>query len=147
MSETHHLYLLRHAKSSWDDPSQPDHDRPLADRGRTAVKVLARYVEQHEIDPDLVLCSSAKRTQDTLEGVMPGHPAVVEHELFVAGYDQLLQRLRQVEPEERIVRRAITRQVNDMAPAIVRRVSEVRVLDGADERKRRVIHVDPIELR
>jgi phosphohistidine phosphatase len=103
VSETHHLYLLRHAKSSWDDPSQPDHDRPLADRGRAAVKVLARYVEQHEIDPDVVLCSSAKRTQDTLEGVMPGHQAVVEHELFVAGYDQLLQRLRQVEPEVRSV--------------------------------------------
>jgi phosphohistidine phosphatase len=98
VSETHHLYLLRHAKSSWDDPSQPDHDRPLAERGRQAVKVLARYIEQHEIDPDLVLCSSAKRTQDTLEGVMPGHPAVVEHELFVAGHEQLLQRLRQVEP-------------------------------------------------
>jgi phosphohistidine phosphatase len=103
VGETRHLYLLRHAKSGWDDPSQPDHDRPLTERGRQAVKVLARYVQQHEIDPDMVLCSSARRTRETLEGVMPGHPAIVERELFVAGHEQLLQRLRKVEPEIRSV--------------------------------------------
>jgi phosphohistidine phosphatase len=94
-----HLYLLRHAKSSWDDPSQPDHERPLAERGRQAVGVLGRYVEQHRIQPDLILCSSARRTRETLEGVLPGRAALVESDLFVAGPEQLLQRLRQVEPE------------------------------------------------
>jgi phosphohistidine phosphatase len=103
VSKTRHIYLLRHAKSSWDEPSLPDHDRPLAERGRQAVKVLARYVEQREIDPDLVLCSSARRTRETLDGVIPGRQAVVDRELFVAGYEQLLQRLRHVEPEIRSV--------------------------------------------
>jgi phosphohistidine phosphatase len=103
VGETRHLYLLRHAKSGWDDPSQPDHDRPLSDRGRQAVKVLARYVEQRDINPDLVLCSSARRTRETLDGVLPGHPAVVERDLFLAGHEQLLQRLGQVEPEIRSV--------------------------------------------
>jgi phosphohistidine phosphatase len=99
VSETRHLYLLRHAKSSWDDPSLPDHERPLADRGRQAVGVLARYVEQHQIQPELILCSSARRTLDTLEGVLPGRAAVIEAALFLASSDQLLRRLRQVEPE------------------------------------------------
>jgi phosphohistidine phosphatase len=99
VSETRHLYLLRHAKSSWDDPSQPDHERPLADRGRQAVGILARYVTQRQIQPELILCSSARRTRDTLEGVLPGRAALIESELFVAGPERLLQRLREVEPE------------------------------------------------
>lgn len=103
MRSTRHLYLLRHAKSSWDEPTQPDHDRPLAERGHQAVAVLARYVEEARIEPDLVLCSSARRTRETLEGVMPGRPAIVERELYVAGHDQLLQRLRLVEPKIRSV--------------------------------------------
>jgi phosphohistidine phosphatase len=103
MSEARHLYLLRHAKSSWDEPGQPDHDRPLAERGRQAVKLLAHYAEQQQIRPDLVLCSSSRRTRETLDGVLPGRVAVVESQLFVASREQLLQRLRYVEPEMRSV--------------------------------------------
>ena len=38
------LYLLRHAKSSWEDPTLADQDRPLASRGRRASKVIAEYL-------------------------------------------------------------------------------------------------------
>ena len=99
MSQMRHLYLLRHAKSSWDQPGLADHERPLAERGEQAVGVLARYVEQHEIDPDLILCSSSVRTRQTLQGVLPTHGAMIEHDLFFAGHDRLLERLRQVDPE------------------------------------------------
>jgi phosphohistidine phosphatase len=37
------LLLLRHAKSSWDDPALPDHDRPLAGRGRKAAKLIGEH--------------------------------------------------------------------------------------------------------
>ena len=103
MSERRRLYLLRHAKSSWDQPGQPDHERPLADRGRQAVRLLARHVHEHRIEPELVLCSSASRTRETLEGVLPGRVAAIEQELYVAGHEQLLERLRRVEPELRSV--------------------------------------------
>ena len=103
VAEIRHLYLLRHAKSSWDQPGQPDHERPLSDRGRQAVKVLARYAEQHRIEPELILCSSSRRTRDTLEGVLPGREAVIERELFVASSEQLLARLRDVDPGIRSV--------------------------------------------
>ena len=51
---------------------QSDHDRPLAPRGRQAVKLLREYVHAHEIAPQLVLCSTARRTVDTAQAVRPG---------------------------------------------------------------------------
>ena len=72
------LYLLRHAKSSWDDPSLDDHERPLAARGKRASKLMRRYVEDEGVAPSLVLCSTATRAQQTLEGVQAGLPWNVE---------------------------------------------------------------------
>ena len=65
------LWLLRHAKSSWDDPGLADHDRPLAPRGRKAGKRMRRWAAEHDVRPDLVLCSTAVRAQATLELVAP----------------------------------------------------------------------------
>ena len=91
------LYLLRHAKSSWKDGSLDDHDRPLAPRGRKASKAIGRYLRDHDIVPELVLCSSAKRARQTLERLGPaGVDARVEAELYGAGTDSLLARLRAV---------------------------------------------------
>ncbi len=96
------LFLLRHAKSSWDDPGLDDHDRPLAPRGRRASALIAEYVLRNRIGPALVLCSSARRTRETLERVKPAlGPAEVriERELYGASADDLLRRLREV-PDE-----------------------------------------------
>jgi phosphohistidine phosphatase len=60
------LYLLRHAKSSWDDPTVEDHERRLAPRGSRAAERMARHFSRSAIRPDLVLCSSAARARDTL---------------------------------------------------------------------------------
>ena len=97
MSDMRHLYLLRHAKSSWDQPGQPDHERPLAGRGRQAVAVLRQYLEEHAIEPELILCSSAQRTRETLDGVLPGRRAEIESDLFTAGSNQLLERLHRID--------------------------------------------------
>lgn len=94
------LYLLRHAKSSWKDPALADHDRPLAPRGRRASKAIGRYLRDHDIEPELVLCSSAKRARQTLERLGPaGLDARIEPELYGAGAHDLLARLRAV-PED-----------------------------------------------
>ena len=93
------LYLLRHAKSSWKDTSLPDHDRPLAGRGRRAAKAIARHLREQGIEPELVLCSSARRARETLERIEPalGSAAVrVEDDLYGAGASALLERLRGV---------------------------------------------------
>jgi phosphohistidine phosphatase len=69
------LHLLRHAKSSWDDPSLADRDRPLAPRGLRAGRAIAAYLREHGIAPGLVLCSPAARTRETLGLVATGFPS------------------------------------------------------------------------
>lgn len=66
-----HLYLLRHAKSSWDDPSLDDAERPLAPRGIRALARMRKYLRKAKIRPDLVICSPARRTRQTLSEVEP----------------------------------------------------------------------------
>jgi phosphohistidine phosphatase len=99
MAATKHLLLLRHAKSSWDDPGLPDHDRPLALRGRRASLAIGSYLREHEIPISLVLCSSARRTCETVELVQPGGELQIEEGLYGASVGQLLERLRRI-PEE-----------------------------------------------
>jgi phosphohistidine phosphatase len=93
------LYLLRHAKSSWKDTSLPDHDRPLAGRGRRAAKAIARHLREQDLEPQLVLCSTARRARETLDRIQPalgGPTAELEHDLYAASADALLERLRRV---------------------------------------------------
>src|SRR2546423_8442596 len=93
------LYVLRHAKSAWDDPALADHDRPLAPRGRRAAKAIGRHLRAEGVEPELVLCSSARRARETLERIEPalGRRRVrVERELYGAGADALLERLHAV---------------------------------------------------
>jgi len=65
------LLLLRHAKSSWDDPEIDDFDRPLNTRGRRSAPLMGRHCAQHSLIPQMILCSSARRTRETLAGIMP----------------------------------------------------------------------------
>ena len=86
------LWLLRHLKSSWDEPGLADHDRPLAPRGRKAGKRVRQWAAEHDVRPDLVLCSTAVRARATLDLVAPalGAPAVeFEDGLYHAWADDL----------------------------------------------------------
>jgi len=94
------LYLLRHAKSSWADQTFPDRERPLAPRGRRDGKRIAKHLTRLRIEPELVLCSPAERTRETLELLRPalGEAGTtrLEAELYAASSDQLLERIRAV---------------------------------------------------
>jgi phosphohistidine phosphatase len=57
------LVLLRHAKSAW--PDLPDHDRPLAGRGRGDAPAIGRWLRETGCVPDLVWCSTASRAAQT----------------------------------------------------------------------------------
>lgn len=59
------LGLLRHAKSSWDDPASSDFDRPLNERGREAAIRMGGEFRRLELDYDLTLVSPARRATDT----------------------------------------------------------------------------------
>jgi phosphohistidine phosphatase len=65
------LLLLRHAKSSWDDPGVADADRPLTARGHKAASRMGRLIAQRGLSPDLILCSTARRARETCDSVAP----------------------------------------------------------------------------
>jgi phosphohistidine phosphatase len=65
------LLLMRHAKSSWDDPRLSDHARPLNPRGRTAAAAMREAMRELGLAPDIILASSARRTLQTLEALEP----------------------------------------------------------------------------
>ncbi len=90
------LYILRHAKSSWKDLSLADHNRPLSGRGRRAADAMADHLRAERIEPQLVLCSSSARTRETLARLGLQTAVEVESELYAAGHDALIVRLRDV---------------------------------------------------
>ena len=59
------LFLIRHAKSSWDDPALPDKDRPLGDRGRRDARKMGKRLAKRDVKPDLILSSPARRALKT----------------------------------------------------------------------------------
>jgi phosphohistidine phosphatase len=97
------LYLLRHAKSSWAEEGAEDFDRPLSGRGRRAAPAMADYMAAHHYRPDLILCSPAARTRETLALMQPrlgaAPPAQFDRHLYLATADELLQRLQAVRPD------------------------------------------------
>ena len=102
-----HLWLLRHAKSAWDDPSLADVDRPLAARGIAAAAAMAVYLATSEVRPQLVLCSGGLRARQTIAAVLPSVGSDlevrIEPELYTFDDDVLLRRLRRVSDEVRAV--------------------------------------------
>lgn len=122
------LYLLRHAKSSWDDPSLADHDRPLAPRGLRAGELLAEHVRRAGIAPRLVLCSSSARTRATLALLeLPGEPVVLyERGLYAAPARALLDRLRAVrEDVDSVMLVGHSSGIEDLALLLARKGEEL----------------------
>jgi phosphohistidine phosphatase len=95
------LFLLRHAKSSWDNPALEDFDRPLNKRGKRAAKAIGAFIGKQQLKPELVLCSSAKRARDTLSLVEKGSqtswPTEFEDTLYLAGPGKLFSHLMALE--------------------------------------------------
>ena len=102
----HQLLLLRHAKSSWDDPKLADRDRPLNKRGRRAAGAMRQAMLDLGLAPDVVLVSPARRTQETLAALEPWDdtPLIEPVEaLYLANAPQLLAVLRDVNETVRSV--------------------------------------------
>lgn len=97
------LHLLRHAKSSWKEDVE-DHERPLSRRGRDAARRFGRQLPTLTGAFDLVLCSSALRTRETLDLVLaefsPRPRSMIEDELYLANREKLIDRLRRLGEEE-----------------------------------------------
>jgi phosphohistidine phosphatase len=89
------LLLLRHAKSSWAEPEQPDVERPLNDRGRAAAKLMGKKMRHEDVSVDILLASTATRVRETLDLLLPAWhwdgPIVWEKELYLASRETILE--------------------------------------------------------
>ncbi|MDF1731649.1 MAG: histidine phosphatase family protein [Minwuia sp.] len=68
----HRLLLLRHAKAAGPAPGQSDHARHLNPRGQDASQAMGAYMAMNDLKPDIVLCSDARRTRETWDGLSAG---------------------------------------------------------------------------
>ncbi len=95
------IYLLRHAKAGSSDSGTEDFYRPLNERGQRNAIQIGRYLSDNNIRPDLILCSEATRTQETLSYLRPFLPESqvihVEKELYLASTEILLKHLTRLD--------------------------------------------------
>jgi phosphohistidine phosphatase len=95
------LILLRHAKSDWPE-DVPDHDRPLAKRGHRDAPKVGRWLSRHGHLPEVVICSTARRTRETWELAAPtleAQPAVTfEPRAYAASAMTLFYLVHEIAP-------------------------------------------------
>ncbi len=96
------LYIIRHAKSSWDDLDLKDFNRPLNERGEKDVPKMGKRLKEKEIYPDIMLSSPAKRAIETCKGIaktlgFPEEKIKTDNRLYHADEDQLLKVVREIE--------------------------------------------------
>ena len=98
------IYLVRHAKSDWDDPSIRDFDRPLNKRGKNNAPSMGKLLKQQGIIPELVITSTAMRAKTTAElvtaeiGIKPDK-MVYEKELYLASAQEIFLLIKETPPE------------------------------------------------
>ena len=92
------LTLLRHAKSSWNDPVERDFDRPLNERAKRAALLMGDYMRRESMRFDAILASPAVRIAETLAVVERGFgrelPHTQDRRIYLASSVTLLEVLR-----------------------------------------------------
>jgi phosphohistidine phosphatase len=93
------LFLLRHAKSGWNEPGESDHARTLTPRGRRAAELVSVYLARRRDPPGLLLCSTARRALETMEPLRHrlGVPLEIDGALYLAEAETILARVAEVE--------------------------------------------------
>jgi phosphohistidine phosphatase len=95
MNERKNLYLMRHAKSSWSAADLRDFDRPLNRRGFRDAPAMGRRLRAHGVQPEIILCSPAKRAVQTLENLhLPADCILYEERIYAASEQELLRLVR-----------------------------------------------------
>lgn len=101
------LYLLRHAKSGWDDPVARDFDRPLNKRGERAAYAIGQWMASHGLNFEQVIASPAVRVIETLNGVWTGFGRKMEptweRRIYLASSATVLDVLREVDDAHDVV--------------------------------------------
>ena len=81
-----HLLIMRHAKSSWSDANQSDHERPLNDRGRRGATAVGHALTARGYAPEVIWCSDSKRTRETAMRLIRAIPGAQRVDYFTEFY-------------------------------------------------------------
>ena len=119
------LFLLRHAKSSWDDPSLQDIDRPLNKRGKRNAPEMGRRLAEYDVKPEIVVSSPARRVFRTAEKVSQelGFEKAdirIDERIYSQGSDAVLKVINELDDKYKSAmivfhNPAITNLVNELA--------------------------------
>jgi phosphohistidine phosphatase len=132
------LFLIRHAKSSWEDPDLPDRERPLNDRGRRAARKMGRRLAKYQLEPDLVLSSPAVRALKTARIIArrlhyPRRQIILNPRLYASSASDLLHAVHELDdhfltvllvghnPQITALARAFSNQITHMSTCAVAR--------------------------
>jgi len=93
------LTLIRHGKSSWDDSSLSDWERPLKNRGKKDAILIGSKLYDRNIIPDKIVSSSAKRAYDTAKRIAKcvkytENKIKISDDIYSAGFQQLIDVVR-----------------------------------------------------
>ena len=102
------LYLVRHAKSSWDDPSLDDFNRPLNERGERDAPRMGKRLKERDVTVDIMISSPAKRAWNTGLAIaeileFPSEKIKPERSLYHAGEGAFLAALRAIKDPNDVV--------------------------------------------
>ena len=132
------LYLLRHAKSSWNFDELSDQERPLNDRGRDDAPVMGQALAKRRICPDVIVSSPAVRAMSTAvlvarEMQYPHDKIVVEPGIYGADVDDLLAIIRDLSDGAGAVllvghNPTITETANALSPSAVNEMPTAAVV-------------------
>ncbi|WP_455223458.1 SixA phosphatase family protein [Kaarinaea lacus] len=94
--DTYDLFIVRHAKSDWTNDVTNDFDRPLARRGEKSLPLIATWLRSHNIKPELLFSSPAKRAKQTADAIIrklniPQHSITFDKRLYLATTDTLVE--------------------------------------------------------
>ena len=96
------LYVIRHAKSSWNNPVLTDFERPLNKRGKQNAPFMGKRLKESEVQPDFFLASPAKRALKTAKTIakeidFPKKHIVTDESIYLAGVSTLLTVIRNID--------------------------------------------------
>ena len=102
------LYIVRHAKSSWDDPGLDDFDRPLNERGEKDAPRMGKRLKEREVTVDLMISSPARRAFKTCKAIAKvlGYPVdkiKTEMKIYHAGEESILSVLKLIKDPNNVV--------------------------------------------
>lgn len=102
------IILVRHAKSSWDDFSLKDEERPLTERGKKNAPEMAKRLRKKDIRIDAILSSPAARAKATAEYFakeydIPKKKIILIPDLYMAGYNAFVKTIREAPPKAKSI--------------------------------------------